>query len=236
MKKFSLVLVFLIVLAQLAWLCVQFDTLSFHLDNAPRMRVRATLRGLTICAISSVDKLRGDDALFGKSLWWDATEWTNIISTQEGALTSRDKQCDDAQKLSPTSPKKLAGFWHADSEGLWRLCRIEAVGSSEDTCRPGELRTPLSRLTTPTFTHKNGIVFIVADDDKADNLYAYSGYELNFDEVMHFEDWRRKHEDIPVVIELALRDNLPPIVTQFLIGGKPYHEVKDSFESSKNPS
>lgn len=43
---------------------------------------------------------------------------------------------------------RMAGFWTRGKDGLWEICRVESVGSSQDVTQPGEIRTTLHAGTT----------------------------------------------------------------------------------------
>lgn len=231
MKKLPLILVILIILAQLAWLSVQYDTLSFKLDNAPRILVKGTMQGrlagVGVRAVTTRSQLRGDDPFFGSSLWWDAERWQRNVEAPEGCFTSRAKAHADSLELTPYSVQKLAGFWQRGEDGFWQLCRVAAPDSAEATCRPGEVHLPVLLHHGSTFTAQDsvelGLEFSLCTRGR-----SWEEYELpDLTESSALKHWEEQHPESPIALEIALRGNCrPPIITRLLVGGKPYTEMR----------
>lgn len=229
MKKISLILVVFIVLAQLAWLSVQYDTLSFELDNAPRIRVKGSFAWLSVRVTTTRSQLGGDDDFFGRSLWWDSERWeTSMRATQtstEAAISPREKTDESALELLPHAYHKLAGFWKRGEDGIWQLCRVEAPGSKEATCRPGEVYTPVSMYSSGSIKPDSAVIDLelafAMSPDTSENNRSRVEYALN----PTLRRWMNAHPENELTLEIALRDKRPPLATQLFIGGKPYAEV-----------
>ena len=231
MKKISLILIVFIVLAQLAWLSVQYDTLSFELDNAPRVRVKGSFAWLSVRVTTTRSQLGGDDDFFGRSLWWDSERWEASMratqTTTEAAISPREKTDESALELIPHAYHKLAGFWKRGEDGLWQLCRVEAPGSKEATCRPGEVYTPVSMYSTGSIKHDSAVIDLdlelgfAMSPDTSENNSSRVEYALT----PTLRRWMNAHPQNELTLEIALRDKRPPLATQLFIGGKPYAEV-----------
>lgn len=251
MKKASLILVALIVLAQLVWLGTQYFILNSELKNAPRIIVRCdTTYHRSVVLPDQTVHLTPDSPLFGKSLWWDEA-WIAYIN---GLIYSDSLSCYDneARKLIkitspsmltrplPTRPKPthalkgmqeinpnvdtpLAAFWSKGEDGLWSITRLEAINSEEDTPRDGELRSEVIL--------KFGSAYYAVDLKKNGDLYevqsvgkiTHSNTSSTEYYIPETEDWSlvRQHGK-NFSMEIVLRKDRAPYATQFFVDGVPY--------------
>lgn len=226
MKKIAPIFVVLIVLAQLAWLSVKYDTCARELAEAPRILVRGTPRGAGVSIVHTRTQLGGDDGFFGNSLWWDAEKWKSRVEAAKLDLTPREKPSEDALELIPGDRPKLAGFWKPGADGLWQLCRVAAPGSAEDCCRHGELYTPVM------FNGHLAFEFCMSKTTAPAPLrYDCVEYDLeSYSARRDLEAWAGKHPESPLVLEVAIRGKKrPPLVTQLYVGtrcDKTYADIK----------
>ena len=149
-----------------------------------------------------------DRAFVGRSLWW-GEEWADKQNTAPRPLA---EGVQGAQELC--SNMRVAAFLRQEEEaGLWHIARIEALGSSEDAPRAGELRVTAHIMVDK----KNDIVCT-----------------LNFDPYPQSPMWkelalrawlRDNHEKLSFTAEVAIRRKRGPVITQFYVNGIPLPEA-----------
>ncbi len=159
-KRFSLIAVFVIVVAQLGWLGYNYHARRVELTTAPTLLVECD-------AFDPRDFFRGDyvsfdckftypmeDPLFCDLFHWN--EWNPVRLTEEEVaegitvqpLPARAATNSDSIEIATEGwqrrvDDKLVGFWVTGADGKSKLTRVVKLGSSGDAARPGEIRTHL---------------------------------------------------------------------------------------------
>lgn len=146
---------------------------------------------------------------------------------------------DTAQELvhPDAAQQTLAVFWRRGEDGSW-IPRLEAAGSPQDVPREGEVRCEGS-VGFLDLIKKDGVLVDVvvrltsctldmqheATPNAHKKLRAYlSSHSL--DAINKLRADNRK-VDISYSMEIALRKNAPPIITQVFLNDVPEHEAAD---------
>lgn len=146
--------VFAAVAGQLLWLGINYWARTVELRAAPKLHIacepydpRDLVRGYYHMLTCNV-QIPLDSAVFGDSIWWGKALLNDCYS--EGTLEeietlpSRPPRREGARELTGSGYRnealELTVFWTLGEKGLHEVARIEALGSPEDVCRPGEIR------------------------------------------------------------------------------------------------
>ena len=192
MKKIPLALLYLIILAQLGWLSLRFDTLSAELAAAPRIRVPAELQWPYLQPTpTTFPQLDAANPFFGASLRTDPSHPQSPIQLSSGTT--------------------LAGFLRAGDDGLWRLTRVETPGSPEDQPADGERRMWVharqtcapSPATPYTDTSSPRVWKFYLMDTPGDLYRGMLRHSLSAPD----------HDITTATLEIALRPHHPPLIT-----------------------
>ena len=257
MKKLASLLLVFIILAQLGWLSVRYDTLSHELNTAPHIIIRVDNKEFYLSSFwpaKVVRQVTADDAFFGKSLWWD-TRWqgwiNGLIYNEELSIEGEETHITSPNELANTFPLRpqpgeevtgaleikpnvgyvFAGFWKKGEDGLWELCRIEAIDSSEDKAREGEQRLYVKmsmdeeNLTVSRqgdkLVLKAAWEFTPCAEDK--DIIGYSMPERR--DNLAVNQWCTQHPEAVLAVKVILRTKRPPLCQTLLIDGKPVAEL-----------
>lgn len=256
---------FLILQGLAVWYGVNYaDDIARHrqaaaekVATAPRIFVAAehTFHGYLYLAEDHRIRLE-DTPLFGKSLWW-GDDWQSYInflaenrdiciSGEETTVSSADElqrfttrpkpENGTAQRITVRSLIPVALFWSEGTDGLYRVSRIEARNSAEDTPREGEMRT-LGELRSDTkyitllkAEKKAGqlipTAYIALDIESAErrNAHPRVTYNLSYRERKILQNWNRRFAPPDYTMELALPPGKPPVPLRAFINGHPFDE------------
>lgn len=244
MKTRALLLALLVV-AQLLWLAWRNYCAQTELANAPRIVLPAQRERHIVNPI--LDFHLRDAEIFGDSLWWgerlsDRPYRYATPDDDEKGLAPRpcpEGMEDTAQELvhPDAAQQTLAVFWRRGEDGSW-IPRLEAAGSPQDVPREGEVRCEGS-VGFLDLIKKDGVLVDVvvrltsctldmqheATPNAHKKLRAYlSSHSL--DAINKLRADNRK-VDISYSMEIALRKNAPPIITQVFLNDVPEHEAAD---------
>lgn len=222
------ILIAVLVTFQLLWLGVRYYLADREIRHAPHLIVEAEApRGKTIVPKTAY-KLSQEE-YFGKSLWWNEgwldSKFTSYADPQEGgSLAPRPCPAEGvtgAQELTLESDINLAVYWHKGEDGL-HVPRFEALGSSEDVAREGELRTVAARQF---YTRRGGNdPRALAEVELSFSPFSPTKYLRYYmdphttETLLHNTSSKDK---LHYTMEIALRENHPPIVTQVYINNVP---------------
>lgn len=159
-KRFSLIAVLVIVVAQLGWLGYNYHARRCELATAPTLLVECD-------AFDPRDFFRGDYVSFeckftysvGDPLFRDlfhrnegepcrlteeeVAEWITVQPLPARAATTPESIEIAMECWNNWVDDKLVGFWVTGADGKSKLTRVVKLGSSGDAARPGEMRTHL---------------------------------------------------------------------------------------------
>ena len=249
-----LILVALIVLAQLGWLGADYIYRSMELANAPRILVNASLTPLGGGYFWPTRMtLEPETPLLGKSIWWSMqsvqhrrdsdvcipiTPRENPGDEMPGALELRLQFHGNVQLFRngiclQGEEAYLSAIWSKGDNGLWNF-RLVAPNSPEDVLADGELRTK-AVITSWDGDEKNNLITFSLQPFKQKHTFLSVHYELNDDMARAFQEWTQKDQTntthsnrfdrLQATMEIALRKDMSPKVTQLYYNGIPAAEA-----------
>ena len=244
-KKIAISLVFLVLLAQLAYLVFALCRANHDLAVAPRIIVHLEPCRLTSLSLelNEIPLNKADEPRLGRSLWWNSEPWItaykkahqNHDDTEPPDCVSRpvpnEKEVQGSIELKPDSGSiGLSVVWRRGENGLWSY-RLEAPGSSEDVLREGELRSPKVQW------HPNSRKCTI------DGYTLHCVYRITENNRNILRTWEANHEQESeplkrngVTIEVALREKAQPTITQIFLNGIPLQEALQMMKTDTFPS
>ena len=245
-RKIATSLVFLVLLAQLAYLVFALCKANHDLAVAPRIIVHTTAN-LPYSIFSSSDRIylnRANEMRLGRSLWWSSEPWITAYKkkhrdhddAEPPDCVSRpapdEKEVQGSIELKPDSEDiKLSVIWRRGEDGMWSY-RLEAPGSSEDVLREGELRSPKVRCWPMSWYCSVGVA-----------LFDYDTYDIAANDLEILKAWKVNHKQETenlqrngVTVEVALREKAQPMVTRIFLNGIPLQEALKMMKNDTFPS
>ena len=244
-KKITTSLVFLVLLAQLAYLVFALCRANHDLAVAPRIIVHLEPCRLTSLSLelNEIPLNKADEPRLGRSLWWNSEPWItayrkafqNHDDAEPPDCVSRpapdEKEVQGSIELRPNSGNiELSVIWRRGENGLWNY-RLEAPGSSEDVLREGELRSPKVRWDPNSWKCT------------IDGYTLHCEYRITENDRNILKTWEANHEQEAkplkrngVTIEVALQEKARPTITQIFLNGIPLQEALKMMKTDTFPS
>lgn len=229
------------------------ESSSDEVRNAPHICVDA---GYSIHNYVRVESKIGPlgDAPLGRSIWWDS-DWQKLIdmrhdegniylySTDDkslGKLRAKDslepfapreraRDVTGAVRFLPGQRMKVSAYLRPGADGVWKVSRVEACGSSEDMPREGEVCLP-AELDALTWAYdvyaeqrqgKNvpcpKMTLHIGNGDDRDGC-VLTRYRLSIRELASI---RRLRHCLTFRMELALLPGRAPVPVELYINGHP---------------
>ncbi len=241
-KRIATSLVFLVLLAQLAYLVFALCKANHDLAMAPHIIVHTGLSYLFFKS-DEIPLNKADETRLGRSLWWNSKPWItaykkahqNHDDTEPPNCVSRpapdEKEVQGSIELRPDSRSiELSVIWRRGENGLWNY-RLEVPGSSEDVLREGELRSPKVRWYPNSWSCTINVRAL-------DCEYMITKNDRNIIETWE-ANYEREAETLQqngVTIEVALREKAQPMITQLFLNGIPLQKALEMMKNDTFPS